>query len=143
MPKANCARKSRATGFGGQPQGSVTVIIAVLATERTAGGIRGRVVFLYLHQEIAGERAYMADVPEHTAAFLTVKRTAAYLGISENTLYVWRHRREGPPSFRMSGRVMYRVSVLDEWIAQQEAADSRSNPELNPLSYEPQLRRTA
>lgn len=85
----------------------------------------------------------MADVHEHAAAFLTVKRAAAYLGISENTLYVWRHRREGPPSFRMGGRVMYRVSALDEWVAQQEAADSRSNHALSPLSCEPRRRWTA
>ncbi|WUV32012.1 helix-turn-helix domain-containing protein [Streptomyces sp. NBC_01483] len=42
------------------------------------------------------------------AAFLTVKDAAEYLGLSPHTLYVWRHRRQGPPSFRMGprGRVM-------------------------------------
>ncbi|WP_324608026.1 helix-turn-helix domain-containing protein [Streptomyces albus] len=74
------------------------------------------------------------------AAFLNVKKAARYLGISENTLYVWRHRRLGPPSFRMGGRVMYRVSALDEWVERQEAADSRSNSFLSPLRYEPQRR---
>ena len=38
------------------------------------------------------------------SAFLTLPRAAAYLGISANTLYVWRHRRQGPPSFRMGRR---------------------------------------
>ncbi|MDX2937191.1 helix-turn-helix domain-containing protein [Streptomyces ipomoeae] len=33
-------------------------------------------------------------------AFLTVKDAAEYLGLSPHTLYVWRHRRQGPPSFR-------------------------------------------
>jgi predicted DNA-binding transcriptional regulator AlpA len=49
------------------------------------------------------------------AAFLTVKDAADYLGLSPHTLYVWRHRRQGPPSFRMGprGRVMYRVEALD------------------------------
>lgn len=75
----------------------------------------------------------MSNAVAAGAAFLNVKRAAAYLGISKNTLYVWRHRREGPPSFRMGGRVMYRVTALDEWIACQEAADSRSNPLLDPL----------
>ncbi|WP_405877032.1 helix-turn-helix domain-containing protein [Streptomyces sp. NBC_01136] len=44
------------------------------------------------------------------AAFLNVKDAAAYLGLSPQALYVWRHRRQGPPSFRMGprGRVMYR-----------------------------------
>ncbi|KPC60892.1 helix-turn-helix transcriptional regulator [Streptomyces chattanoogensis] len=76
------------------------------------------------------------------AAFLNVKDAAAYLGLSPHTLYVWRHRRQGPPSFRMGprGRVMYRREVLDAWIREQERADSRSNPALNPLSAAPQQR---
>ncbi|MHC5701896.1 helix-turn-helix transcriptional regulator [Streptomyces tirandamycinicus] len=77
------------------------------------------------------------------ACFLNVKDAAAYLGISPHTLYVWRHRRQGPPSFRMGprGRVMYRRTALDAWIHEQERADSRSNPALNPLSAPPQRRR--
>ncbi|MGA5321600.1 helix-turn-helix transcriptional regulator [Streptomyces seoulensis] len=76
------------------------------------------------------------------AAFLTVKDAADYLGLSPHTLYVWRHRRQGPPSFRMGprGRVMYRVEPLDAWVREQEQADSRSNPALNPLSVRPQER---
>lgn len=50
------------------------------------------------------------------AAFLNVEQAATYLGISENTLYVWRHRRQGPPSFRMGARVMYRITALDGWV---------------------------
>ncbi|SBT91023.1 Helix-turn-helix domain-containing protein [Streptomyces sp. DI166] len=75
-------------------------------------------------------------------AFLTVKDAADYLGLSPHTLYVWRHRRQGPPSFRMGprGRVMYRVEALDAWVREQEQADSRSNPALNPLSARPQER---
>ncbi|MFE9684488.1 helix-turn-helix transcriptional regulator [Streptomyces sp. NPDC006285] len=75
-------------------------------------------------------------------AFLTVKDAADYLGLSPSTLYVWRHRRQGPPSFRMGprGRVMYRREALDAWIHEQEQADSRSNRILNPLSADPQQR---
>lgn len=75
-------------------------------------------------------------------AFLTLNKAAMYLGISPNTLYVWRHRRQGPPSFRMGRRVMYRISALDEWVDRQEQADSRSNPALNPLNRKP-MRRTS
>ncbi|MGW7056264.1 helix-turn-helix transcriptional regulator [Streptomyces sp. NPDC054887] len=75
-------------------------------------------------------------------AFLTLPKAAVYLGISPNTLYVWRHRRQGPPSFQMGRRVMYRISALDEWVHRQERADSRSNPALNPLNRKP-LRRTS
>ncbi|BCK73095.1 hypothetical protein Srufu_070480 [Streptomyces libani subsp. rufus] len=75
-------------------------------------------------------------------AFLAVKDAAEYLGLSPHTLYVWRHRRQGPPSFRMGprGRVMYRRKALDAWIREQEQADSRSNTTLSPLSAAPQYR---
>ncbi len=49
----------------------------------------------------------------HEPAFSSLNKAAEYLGISPNTLYVWRHRRQGPPSFRMGRRVMYRVSALE------------------------------
>ncbi|MFJ4682763.1 helix-turn-helix transcriptional regulator [Streptomyces sp. NPDC088789] len=70
------------------------------------------------------------------AAFLNVKDAADYLGLSPHTLYVWRHRRQGPPSFRMGprGRVMYRREALDAWIREQEQADSRCNTALSPLN---------
>ncbi|MFG2785867.1 helix-turn-helix transcriptional regulator [Streptomyces prunicolor] len=73
-------------------------------------------------------------------AFLNLPKAAEYLGISPNTLYVWRHRRQGPPSFRMGRRVMYRITALDAWVRAQEQADSRSNSALNPLSRPPQRR---
>ncbi|MFH7338538.1 helix-turn-helix transcriptional regulator [Streptomyces sp. KHY 26] len=79
--------------------------------------------------------------PHHEAAFLNLPKAAEYLGISPNTLYVWRHRRQGPPSFRMGRRVMYRISSLDQWVHEQEASDSRSNAALNPLNQKPQRRR--
>lgn len=75
-------------------------------------------------------------------AFLNVRAAAEYLGLSPHTLYVWRHRRQGPPSFRMGprGRVMYRLESLDAWIREQEQADSRSNTALSPLRDSPQSR---
>ncbi|MER6543892.1 helix-turn-helix domain-containing protein [Streptomyces sp. NPDC001250] len=76
----------------------------------------------------------------HEAAFLNLNKAAEYLGISPNTLYVWRHRRQGPPSFRMGHRVMYRISALNEWVKAQEQADSRSNAALNPLTQKPMKR---
>ncbi|MEV0990633.1 helix-turn-helix domain-containing protein [Streptomyces sp. NPDC049949] len=80
--------------------------------------------------------------PPISRAFLGVQDAAEYLGISPKTLYVWRHRRQGPPSFRMGarGRVTYRIDALDAWIREQEQADSRSNPALNPVSAAPQRR---
>ncbi|GAB2897322.1 helix-turn-helix transcriptional regulator [Streptomyces mayteni] len=82
------------------------------------------------------------DVDTSATAFLTLPKAAEYLGISPNTLYVWRHRRQGPPSFRMGRRVMYRISSLNKWIAEQERADSRSNESLNPVSRGSERRRS-
>ncbi|MFG2528995.1 helix-turn-helix domain-containing protein [Streptomyces sp. NPDC048516] len=80
--------------------------------------------------------------PTVEAAFMNVQDTARYMGISMNTLYVWRHRRQGPPSFRLGpgGRVMYRRDLLDAWLTEQQNADSRSNPALNPVRKAPQQR---
>lgn len=54
---------------------------------------------------------------------LTLRETAERLGLSETTLYGWRVHREGPPSFRMGGRVRYREADVERWIAEQEARD--------------------
>ncbi|MGA5265392.1 helix-turn-helix transcriptional regulator [Streptomyces lydicamycinicus] len=89
-------------------------------------------------------RAPTASADAVHTAFLTVKDAADYLGLSPHTLYVWRHRRQGPPSFRMGprGRVMYRLEALDAWVHEQEQADSRSNEALNPLNAPRQERPT-
>ncbi|MFH9266971.1 helix-turn-helix domain-containing protein [Streptomyces sp. NPDC017546] len=76
----------------------------------------------------------------HEASFLNLQDAAKYLGISPNTLYVWRHRRQGPPSFRMGRRVMYRITTLNQWVREQELSDSRSNTTLSPLNQSPQRR---
>ncbi|MFG2958498.1 helix-turn-helix transcriptional regulator [Streptomyces sp. NPDC048291] len=80
--------------------------------------------------------------PNHISgiAFLNLPTAAEYLSVSPNTLYVWRHRRQGPPSFRMGRRVMYRITALDVRVQAQEQADSRSNPALNPLTQKAQRR---
>ncbi|MFB7630667.1 helix-turn-helix domain-containing protein [Streptomyces sp. NPDC056149] len=73
-----------------------------------------------------------AGAPE--AVVMTTKHAAAYLGVAIPTLRSWRHRRCGPNSFRMEGKVVYRRAALDAFLDACEAADSRSNPELDPLN---------
>ncbi|MFI1865946.1 helix-turn-helix transcriptional regulator [Streptomyces jumonjinensis] len=63
---------------------------------------------------------------QHETAFLSLPQAATYLGLSPNTLYVWRHRRQGPPSFRMGRRVMYRITVLDEWVRAETLRPARA-----------------
>ena len=67
---------------------------------------------------------------------------AAYLGYEPCTLRKWRNvRKIGPASFKVGGKVAYRIAVLDAWLAAQEAADPHSNPALNPVNapVEPRL----
>lgn len=40
------------------------------------------------------------------------------------TLRYWRHINEGPPSFRLQGRVVYREDAVLTWIEGQATADA-------------------
>ena len=46
-------------------------------------------------------------------------------GATPGTLRYWRANGEGPPSFKMGRRVVYRRSEVEKWIAEQEAATLR------------------
>lgn len=48
-----------------------------------------------------------------------VRELANYLGVPVATLYQWRHRREGPPGFRVGKHLRYRWTDIEEWIEQQ------------------------
>ena len=50
---------------------------------------------------------------------LTPSELADYLGVPVATLYVWRHRRQGPPGFRAGRHLRYRLRDVEEWIAHQ------------------------
>jgi excisionase family DNA binding protein len=56
---------------------------------------------------------------------LTVEHLADYLGVPVATIYAWRHRREGPPGFRVGKYVRYRMSDVQEWIEGQLEQVSR------------------
>lgn len=81
------------------------------------------------------------------AGLLWLEDAAELLGVMPSTLRKWRMRRVGPASFKHAGRVVYRLTAIDAYINGCEAADSRSNPALNPVlqAARPQLgtRRTA
>ncbi|KDN86767.1 helix-turn-helix domain-containing protein [Kitasatospora cheerisanensis] len=72
---------------------------------------------------------------------LRLDQAAAYIGRTEKALRGLRERRRGPAGFRADGRVMYRIEELDRWLAEHEARDSRSNPELDPTRQAPEPRR--
>lgn len=69
---------------------------------------------------------------------LWLDQAAELLGVKPDTLRTWRKQRRGPASFKYSGRVVYRETAIESYLAGCEAADSRSNPELNPLLRAPE-----
>jgi excisionase family DNA binding protein len=68
----------------------------------------------------------MINGMEQRARLLTVQELAEYLGVPVATLYQWRHRREGPPGFRVGRHVRYRWSDVQEWIEQR--VDHQTHP---------------
>jgi predicted DNA-binding transcriptional regulator AlpA len=54
---------------------------------------------------------------------LSLPEVSEMTGLATQTLYQLRARGEGPPSFLMVNRVKYRRSAVEQWIAEQEAAE--------------------
>ncbi len=47
---------------------------------------------------------------------LTVEDLAEYLEVPVATVYAWRHRRQGPPGFRVGRHLRFRWSDVERWI---------------------------
>lgn len=54
---------------------------------------------------------------------LNTASAAAILGRPVSTLRYWRHVHQGPPSFKVGGRIAYREDRLQEWLVTQERAE--------------------
>lgn len=46
-------------------------------------------------------------------------------GVPKGTLRYWRHNNEGPASWTLGRRVVYRRSEVERWIAEQEQTTKR------------------
>lgn len=57
---------------------------------------------------------------------LTTAEVSETTGIPSETLRYWRHRGEGPRSFKLGRRVVYSEQDLTEWI---EARRSAGHPQ--------------
>ncbi len=55
---------------------------------------------------------------------LSVQDLADYLGVPVATVYAWRHRRLGPPGFRVGKHVRYRRRDVEDWV-KSRVNDSR------------------
>ncbi|MET7795752.1 helix-turn-helix transcriptional regulator [Streptomyces decoyicus] len=65
---------------------------------------------------------------------LLLEDAADYLGYEVSTLRKWRLKRRGPASFKAGGKVVYRIAVMDAWLAAQEAADPHTAAQLQPVA---------
>lgn len=56
---------------------------------------------------------------------MTSAEVAELLRTPEGTLRFWRATNRGPESFKIGGRVRYRRTAVQKWIAEQESATAR------------------
>ena len=61
-------------------------------------------------------------MPSRFEALWTVDEAAEYLLMSKQTLYGWRCRGYGPPSYRLGNQVRYRPDEVRAWVDQQVLA---------------------
>ena len=56
---------------------------------------------------------------------LTAEEVSELTRVPAATLRYWRSCRhgQGPPSFRVGRRVLYRREAVEQWVSDQEAAD--------------------
>lgn len=70
----------------------------------------------------------MRDHQVRADDLLTTAEAAAELRRPPGTLRQWRHRGYGPRGFALGGRVVYRRSEVDTFIAACEAAETDGRP---------------
>ncbi|MEV4275861.1 helix-turn-helix domain-containing protein [Actinoplanes xinjiangensis] len=50
----------------------------------------------------------------------TIDEVSAFLQIPTATLYQWRHRRVGPPAFKVGRHLRYDPAAVRAWLASAE-----------------------
>ncbi len=50
-----------------------------------------------------------------------IEETSTYLRIPVGTLYQWRHRRMGPPAFKVGRSLRYDPAEVRAWVTSQAA----------------------
>ena len=59
------------------------------------------------------------EIPSRFETLWTVDEAAEYLLMSKQTLYGWRCRGYGPPSYRLGNQLRYRPEELRAWVDAQ------------------------
>ena len=62
------------------------------------------------------------DLPSRFEQLWTIEQAAEYLVMSKQTLYGWRCRGFGPPSYRLGNQVRYRPDEVRRWVDLQAMA---------------------
>lgn len=64
-----------------------------------------------------------ADTNRHgIPKMVSTKELSELIGIQVTTLYNWRQKGEGPPSFRLCGSVKYLVQDVAAWVEEERRA---------------------
>ena len=58
----------------------------------------------------------MEEIPSRFEQLWSIEQAAAFLKLSPKTLYGWRCRKYGPPSYRLGNKVRYRPSEIEAWL---------------------------
>lgn len=61
------------------------------------------------------------------AQLLRSAEVSDLIGIQQHTLRWWRHRNEGPPSFKLGKAVMYDYDELMAWVSREKAGTLRGD----------------
>jgi predicted DNA-binding transcriptional regulator AlpA len=64
------------------------------------------------------------EVPSRFERLWSIDETARYLAMSTKTLYGWRCRKYGPPSYRLGNKIRYRPAEVRAWVDKQNAIAS-------------------
>jgi predicted DNA-binding transcriptional regulator AlpA len=59
------------------------------------------------------------DLPSRFEQLWTIEQASEYLLMSKQTLYGWRCRGYGPPSYRLGNQLRYRPDEVRAWVDQQ------------------------
>ena len=60
---------------------------------------------------------------------INVEELSAWLGVPVATIYGWRYRQEGPPSYKVGRHLRFRVSEIEKWLdGLRDAGDSAPAP---------------
>ena len=65
---------------------------------------------------------------KQTDHLMTTQDLADYLEVPRATIYAWRHRRQGPPGFRVGRHLRFRFRDVEHWITERLSESDNGIP---------------